>query len=147
MKLATLILCAVGLIHIEAAKAKTLTFQWSGSEAVSGIAGTAVGTMTFPDGLTTVRMTDLTSFTLTEIEDQTNCGLCRGANPDGPLTSTYKLDLSNLTEFSLTLVNGVPQDFTLQTNSLGVPGFRVFQFDGSTLGGFYNAVGLVTFKP
>jgi hypothetical protein len=144
--LVTYAVCFVAFLA-QAANAKTLTFTWSGSEPVTGVRGTGTGTFTFPDGLTSVRMTDLTKFSFTETEDETECGLCHGANPNGPFTSTFTLGLANLTNFSLTLVNGAPTGFTLQTDEVDGPAFRVFEFSGDTVGGFFNAVGAITFKP
>jgi hypothetical protein len=132
---------------VQAVNAKTLTFTWSASEPVTGVRGTGKGTFTFPDGLTSVRMTDLTKFSFTETADETECGLCHGARPNGPFTSKFTLGLANLTNFSLTLVNGVPMGFTLQTDDLDGPAFRVFEFTDDTVGGFFNVVGAVTFKP
>jgi hypothetical protein len=144
--LLTYIFC-FAVFWTQAANAKTLTFTWSASEPVTGVRGTGTGTFTFPDGLTSVRMTDLTKFSFTETEDETECGLCHGASPNGPFTSTFTLGLANLTNFALTLVNGVPVGFTLQTDNLDGPAFRVFEFSDNTVGGFFNVVGAVTFEP
>jgi hypothetical protein len=146
VSLLTYIVCFAAF-WVQAANAKTLTFTWSASDPVTGVRGTGTGTFTFPDGLTSVRMTDLTKFSFTETEDETECGLCHGASPNGPFTSTFTLGLANLTNFSLTLVNGVPMGFTLQTDNVDGPAFRVFEFTDNTVGGFFNVVGAVTFKP
>jgi hypothetical protein len=131
----------------EAANAKTLTFTWSGSQKTTGIRGTGRATLTFPDGLTEVRMTDLTSFFLSEIEDDTDCGGCHAENVNGVFISNFTLGLANVTSFSLTLVNGVPTGLLIQTDNVDGPAFKTFNSNGDTVGGFLNAVGPVTFTP
>jgi hypothetical protein len=141
------LLCAAFSPH--AVKATTLNFYYSGFQESIGLYGTGSGSFSFASGLTTAGLSDLTSFSFLEIQDTTRCGPCHFAGSI-PSYIAYEFGFGDLTSFSLTLEQGVPTKFSLETNNVNgeFQAFRVNDLGGGFfLGEFGNVAGLTTFTP
>jgi hypothetical protein len=148
---------AAVLLLTSASYATTLGFEFSGSQETIQVFSYGVGSFSFPTGLTTVGLSDLTAFQFSNIV----VGLGMPAGP--PFTTGFIYGLSDVTDFSLTLTNSVPTQFSLLTDLLSPVAGNLTVFGGplgfgagtnSFNGGFLGAiagccdiVGTVTFAP
>jgi hypothetical protein len=146
MKKALLFVC---LACVSSMSATTLTFEYTGARASQGLFDRGFGSFTYADGLTTVNLADLTSFTFDDIQDGTQCGLCH-QDPNFPDFLNIHFGLADLLSFNLvsdaTHPPTNPLHFTLSTTG-GLQGFDVFEDAGQRLAGIGLAVGPVSFTP
>jgi hypothetical protein len=104
------------------ASAATLNFSFSGSHGSLDATASGTGALAFPDGLTTVGLPNLTAFSYSGVEDYND----PYAGPPTHIVDSF--GLSDLTDFSLTVANKLPSDFSLDTTALPNqnPGLSVF---------------------
>jgi hypothetical protein len=145
MKKALLLVC----LACVSMSATTLTFEYTGARASQGLFDRGFGSFTYADGLTTVNLAELTSFTFDDIQDGTQCGLCH-QDPNFPDFVNIHFGLADLLSFNLvsdaTHPPTDPLHFTLSTTG-GLQGFDVFEDAGQRLAGIGLAVGPISFTP
>jgi hypothetical protein len=143
------------LAGIQAGKAtaETLNFSFSGYQDSILFTAFGIGTFSFPDGLTHLSLSDLTSFSYTDLEVFVNLNPV-GPNPPATFSNLYQFGAANLQTFSLTLDGTMPIDFTMATTpqsdtidgSLRVLGINPTLPPGQFFARDGGATGLVTFS-
>jgi hypothetical protein len=123
-------------LGVSLAGASTLTFSFSGQHSSIEATASGVGSVGFPDGLETVILPELTSFSYV--------GVTNFNDPYGPASQrTDDYGLADLTSFDLTLGPDGPMTFTLSTipTADNPTGFVIFDpGGGSFVGGVWPVI-------
>lgn len=123
-------------------QASTWDFTFTGFQETTGYKAQGSGVLTFASGLTDVNLSDVRSFTFTDNVDFS------GYYPEDPAEhSIAQYGLSDLTAFSMQLINGNPVSVSLDTDSPDTDFKSEFHLDpgyntGVTDGNFTGLTGI-----